>query len=222
MLYTRFTASSSCVFLFVCFSNLWFMSLRYLVHGLSWVWNHGDMQDIPLNVTSWILGQVYVRRHFLMPPQTIDSYNKRVMAVVCCEAQVGNIHFPNEVGCLGVLSWSRCARVQVDVVPHCTWPVETSWQDHVVLFSHSLWYYIVKMAGCNAQGLTEGHFSNRRRKVSSCIHWVSTSLSYLLSFLFHLNSNAHGMASRFYRLTNVIWLKDTMFLSLKSQNLFSK
>lgn len=171
-------------FLFVCFFNLWFMSLRYLVHGLSWVWNHGDMQDIPLNVTSWILGQVYVRRHFLMPPQTIDSYNKRVMAVVCCEAQVGNIHFPNEVGCLGVLSWSRCARVQVDVVPHCTWPVETSWQDHVVLFSHSLWYYIVKMAGCNAQGLTEGHFSNRRRKVSSCIHWVSTSLSYLLSFLF--------------------------------------
>jgi ribonuclease-3 family protein len=31
--------------------------------------------------------EVYVRRHFLMPPQTIDSYNKRVMAVVCCEAQ---------------------------------------------------------------------------------------------------------------------------------------
>ena len=54
------------------------------------------MQNILLNVTSLILGQVYVRRHFLMPPQTIDSYNKRVMAVVCCEAQVGNIQFSNE------------------------------------------------------------------------------------------------------------------------------
>lgn len=162
------------------------MSFRDLVHGLSWVWNCGDMWNILLNVTSWILGQVYVRRHFLMPPQTIDSYNKRVMAVVCCEAQVGNIHSVCRltVGCLGVLSWSRCAQVQVDVVPPCIWPVETSWQDHVALFSHSLWSHIVLfMAGCNAQELTEGHLPNRRRKVSSCIHWVSTSLSYLLSFL---------------------------------------
>lgn len=31
--------------------------------------------------------QVYVRRHFLTPPQSIDKYNKLVMGVVCCEAQ---------------------------------------------------------------------------------------------------------------------------------------
>jgi hypothetical protein len=37
----------------------------------------------------WDLGQVYVRRHFLTPPQNVDSYNKRVMSLVCCEAQVG-------------------------------------------------------------------------------------------------------------------------------------
>ena len=43
-----------------------------------------------------------------------------------------------------------------------------------------------------------------------------------LALYLHLNSNAHEMASRFYRLTNVKWLKDTMFLSLKSQNLFCK
>lgn len=33
-------------------------------------------------------GQVYVRRHFLTPPQKVDVYNKRVMDLVCCEAQV--------------------------------------------------------------------------------------------------------------------------------------
>ena len=43
-----------------------------------------------------------------------------------------------------------------------------------------------------------------------------------LAFYLHSNSSGHEMASRFHRLTNVIWLKDTMFLSLKSQNLFSK
>lgn len=31
--------------------------------------------------------EVYVRRHFLTPPQNVDSYNKRVMSLVCCEAQ---------------------------------------------------------------------------------------------------------------------------------------
>eukprot|EP00271_Cylindrocystis_brebissonii_P015159 TRINITY_DN3729_c0_g1_i1.p1 TRINITY_DN3729_c0_g1~~TRINITY_DN3729_c0_g1_i1.p1 ORF type:complete len:331 (+),score=48.59 TRINITY_DN3729_c0_g1_i1:381-1373(+) len=31
--------------------------------------------------------ELYARRHFLHPPQAIDKYNKRVTAVVCCEAQ---------------------------------------------------------------------------------------------------------------------------------------
>ncbi|XP_024394223.1 uncharacterized protein [Physcomitrium patens] len=32
--------------------------------------------------------EVYVRRHFLTPPQKVDVYNKRVMDLVCCEAQL--------------------------------------------------------------------------------------------------------------------------------------
>ena len=43
-----------------------------------------------------------------------------------------------------------------------------------------------------------------------------------LAFYLRSNSKTHEMASRFYRLTNVIWLKDTMILSLKCQILFSK
>jgi hypothetical protein len=35
------------------------------------------------------MGQVYVRCHFLTPPQSIDKYTGRVTALVCCEAQVG-------------------------------------------------------------------------------------------------------------------------------------
>ncbi|XP_002984137.2 uncharacterized protein LOC9643891 [Selaginella moellendorffii] len=31
--------------------------------------------------------ELYVRRHFLTPPQSMDKYNACVMAVVCCEAQ---------------------------------------------------------------------------------------------------------------------------------------
>ncbi|KAG6550832.1 hypothetical protein Mapa_007628 [Marchantia paleacea] len=31
--------------------------------------------------------ELYVRRHFLTPPQTMDKFNQRVMALVCCEAQ---------------------------------------------------------------------------------------------------------------------------------------
>lgn len=34
------------------------------------------------------MGQVYVRCHFLTPPQSIDKYTGRVTALVCCEAQV--------------------------------------------------------------------------------------------------------------------------------------
>lgn len=32
--------------------------------------------------------QLYARRHFLFPPLNIEEHNKRVMAVVRCEAQV--------------------------------------------------------------------------------------------------------------------------------------
>lgn len=35
--------------------------------------------------------QLYVRRHFLTPPQTMDKFNQRVMALVCCEAQVTSL-----------------------------------------------------------------------------------------------------------------------------------
>lgn len=31
--------------------------------------------------------QLYVRCHFLAPPQSIDKYNALVMGLVCCEAQ---------------------------------------------------------------------------------------------------------------------------------------
>ncbi|XP_044495999.1 uncharacterized protein LOC123218573 isoform X1 [Mangifera indica] len=31
--------------------------------------------------------ELYARRHFLFPPLSIEEYNDRVMAVVCCEAQ---------------------------------------------------------------------------------------------------------------------------------------
>ncbi|KAL2611525.1 hypothetical protein R1flu_023217 [Riccia fluitans] len=31
--------------------------------------------------------ELYVRRHFLTPPQSMDKYNQQVMALVCCEAQ---------------------------------------------------------------------------------------------------------------------------------------
>lgn len=31
--------------------------------------------------------ELYARRHFLFPPLSINEYNRRVMALVCCEAQ---------------------------------------------------------------------------------------------------------------------------------------
>ncbi|CAM6105824.1 unnamed protein product [Calypogeia fissa] len=31
--------------------------------------------------------ELYVRRHFLTPPQSMEKYNQRVTALVCCEAQ---------------------------------------------------------------------------------------------------------------------------------------
>ncbi|KAH9327194.1 hypothetical protein KI387_007372, partial [Taxus chinensis] len=31
--------------------------------------------------------ELYVRRHFFFPPTSIKEYNRRVMALVCCEAQ---------------------------------------------------------------------------------------------------------------------------------------
>jgi ribonuclease-3 family protein len=31
--------------------------------------------------------ELYVRRHFLTPPQSMDNYNRQVTALVCCEAQ---------------------------------------------------------------------------------------------------------------------------------------
>jgi hypothetical protein len=36
-----------------------------------------------------VIYEVYVRCHFLTPPQSIDKYTGRVTALVCCEAQVG-------------------------------------------------------------------------------------------------------------------------------------